>query len=96
MNSDETNVPAWEPTVSLVISGVTALAGAAGLVAGGWSMTGPRQGGLENLGGFVLMMLAMGGTLAASVTGMIAASIGLKRSKNRGVRTPSDDAATSA
>ena len=88
MNSDGTNAPAWEPTASLVISGVAALASAVGLVVAGWSMSGPRQGGLEHLGEFVLMMLAMGGTLAASATGMIAAGIGLKRSKDRGVRTP--------
>lgn len=88
MNNDQPEPSAWEPTASLVISGVSAVAGAVGLVVAGSLMDGPRQGGLEHLGAFVLMMLAMGGTLVAAAVGMIAAGIGLKRSKDRGVRTP--------
>jgi hypothetical protein len=72
----------------IVISGVTALTGALGLVLAAWLMTGPRDGGMERLGEFVLLMAAMGGTLAATAVGMIAAGAGLTRSKNRGVRTP--------
>jgi hypothetical protein len=79
---------AWEPTASIVISGVTATAGAIGLAVAAWSMTGPRDGGLERLGEFVLMLAGMGGTLAAAAVGMIAAGVGLIRSKNRLVRTP--------
>ena len=74
--------------IVIVISGVTALTGALGLVLAGWLMTGPRDGGIERLGEFVLLMAAMGGTLAATAGGMIAAGVGLTRSKNRGVRTP--------
>ena len=88
MNTDQHDPSEWEPTASLVISGVAAIAGAIGLVIAGWSLSGPRQGGLEHLGEFVLMVAAMGGTLAASAVGMIASGIGLKRSKDRGVRTP--------
>ena len=80
---------AWEPTVSIVISGVTAVAGILGLVIAAWVMTGPRDGGMERLGEFILLMAAMGGTLAATAVGMIAAGVGLIRSNNRGVRTPS-------
>ena len=49
-------------------------------------MTAPRQGGLEHLGGFVLTLAAWAGMLAASAVGMIAAGVGLHRSKGRGVR----------
>ena len=71
-----------------MISSVAALAGAIGLVLAGSLMNGPRDGGMERLGEFVLLMAAMGGTLAVTVFGMISAGVGMVRSKNRGVRAP--------
>lgn len=88
MTDDQNNAAAWEPTVSIVISGVTAVAGILGLIVAGSMMTGPRDRGLEGLGEFVLMMATMGGTLFMNVIGMITAGIGLTRAKNRGIRTP--------
>jgi hypothetical protein len=78
----------WEPTVSIVISGVAALAGAVGLVGAASLLDDPRDAGMERLGDFVMLMAAMGGVLAATVVGMIAAGIGLARSHRRGIRTP--------
>lgn len=43
---------------------------------------------MERLGDFVLSMAAMGGALVATVIGMIAAGVGLHRSRHWGVRTP--------
>jgi hypothetical protein len=86
--TDRDDAAAWEPTASIVISGVTAVAGVFGLIVAGSMMTGPRDRGMEGLGEFVLMMAAMGGTLAVNVIGMITAGIGWTRAKNRGVRTP--------
>jgi hypothetical protein len=88
MTTDQNDAAAWEPTVSIVISGVTAVAGIFGLIVAGSMLTGPRDRGMDGLGEFVLMMAAMGGTLVANVVGMITAGVGLARAKNRGVRTP--------
>ena len=89
MTSDpDQEAAAWEPAVAIVISSVAALAGLIGLVIAGWQLNGPRQPGLEHIGGFLLLMAAMGATLAATVVGMIAAGIGLKRAKNRDVPAP--------
>ena len=89
MTSDQhQEAAAWEPTVAIVISSVAALAGLIGLVIAGWQLNGPRQPGLEHIGGFLLLMAAMGATLTANVVGMIAAGIGLARAKNRAVPAP--------
>lgn len=87
-NTDTGQPDVWEPTAAIIVSGVTAIAGAIGLVVAGWMLTGPRQAGLERLGEFVVTMAAMGATLGATVIGMMAAGIGLKRARDRGVRTP--------
>jgi hypothetical protein len=89
MGIDDNDASTWEPTASIVISGVAALlAGTLAIVVARWAMTAPRQGGMEHLGDFVLTLAAWAGMLAASVVGMIAAGIGLHRSRIRGVRTP--------
>ena len=89
MTSDQhQEAAAWEPTVAIVISSVAALAGLIGLVIAGWQLSRPRQRGLEHIGEFLLLMAAMAATLAATLVGMIAAGIGLKRAKNRDVSAP--------
>jgi hypothetical protein len=88
MNENQSDPAAWEPTAAIVISSVAALAGAIGLVLAGSLLNGPPDGGMERLGEFVLLMAAMGGTLAVTAIGMITAGIGLSRAKNRGVRAP--------
>ncbi len=89
MGIDDNDASTWEPTASIVISGVAALlAGTLAIVVARWAMTAPRQGALEHLGDFVLTLAAWAGMLAASAVGMIAAGIGLHRSKARSVRAP--------
>ena len=88
MDSEHTDTPAWEPTASIVISGVTAIAGATGLYMAGSFLAGPQHGGMEHPGGFVLMMAAMAATLVVTIVGIMTAGIGLARSKNRGVNAP--------
>ena len=89
MEIDGTDASTWEPTASIVISGVTALlAGMLAIIVARWVMVAPRQGGLEHMGGFLVALAAWAAMLAASVVGMITAGVGLSRSKARGVRTP--------
>lgn len=86
MNTKQADAPEWEPTASIVLSGVTAVAGLFLLIGAGWLLTGPQQGGMEHLGEFVLLMAAMGGALVTTLVGMITAGVGLVRSNTRGVR----------
>jgi hypothetical protein len=89
MKAGQPDPPMWEPTAGIVISGVAALAGAIGLLLAASLLNGPRQGGMERLGEFVLLMGTMGGTLVVTGVGMLAAGIGSIRSNRRGIRTPS-------
>jgi len=51
MGIDDNDASTWEPTASIVISGVAALlAGMLAIIVARWAMTAPRQGGLEHLG----------------------------------------------
>lgn len=89
MDSEHADTPAWQPTVAIVISGVTAIAGAIALIMAGSYLAGLRQGGLEQLGEFVLLMAALGAAFIATIVGILAAGIGLARATHRGVNTPS-------